>query len=550
MPQVFISYRRKSWGFTHRLADELRTRLDANIFVDIDSVDQANFEKAIMKHLHESDVVLLVISETTFIDHIHHESDWVRREIREALILDLPLVLVCVEGRLPPSELPEDIKEVVKMQGVNFYPDYFLDAVEKLISFLTKISSVERKGTLHGSGIIQATSTTTGTAVVGNQPTHQISTKASIGEALDALEQGDFAKAIFLLEELKGNGFNSRFVNIDELLEDAKNHQQQAELKRLAQIEYVEIAGLIKRRITHIRGLLAFQSWQHEYPNLVVELDTENFRSQSLDVPAIVKSNSLLEIMPSPFDWINIPAGQIVLGGTLRANGGYITAATSFDVETFSVAKYPLTNVQFARFVEAGGYYQQKWWTTDGWQECTRERWAEPRYWNNEELNKLDYPVVGVSWYEASAFCRWLSDISGENVSLPTEQQWQRAAQGDTKWAYPYGDKFDKTRCNFDSRRTTSVTEYEGKGDSPFGVVDMSGNAWEWCLTKYESGDIKLDGTDKRIIRGGAWMFVDSNLLKLYDSTHWRVDYRLGVDPKNRNGTRGFRVVRNNQYSS
>src|SRR5262245_57663222 len=132
MSKLFISYRRKSWSFTHRLADDLKKHLDAEIFVDIDGVDDANFERSILRHLRESDAVLLVVSEFTFEDRIHKDDDWVRREIREALTAGKPIVLVAVEGRLPPSGLPDDIKAIVGMQGINFYPDYWQPGVEKL----------------------------------------------------------------------------------------------------------------------------------------------------------------------------------------------------------------------------------------------------------------------------------------------------------------------------------------------------------------------------------------------------------------------------------
>src|SRR5690606_7996748 len=102
MAHIFISYRRKSWPFTHRLAEELYRRLDAEIFVDFTGVDEADFEHAILRNLRESDAVLLVVSEHTFAaDRIHRDNDWVRREIREALVHHKQLILVCVDGLLP-----------------------------------------------------------------------------------------------------------------------------------------------------------------------------------------------------------------------------------------------------------------------------------------------------------------------------------------------------------------------------------------------------------------------------------------------------------------
>src|SRR5690606_8543992 len=129
------------------------------------------------------------------------------------------------------------------------------------------------------------------------------------------------------------------------------------------------------------------------------------------------------------------------------------------------------------------------------------------RFWDDSQWNGADYPVVGVSWYEAVAFCRWLSEATGEAITLPTEEQWQYAAQGDDGRKYPWGDEWDCTRCNNSvepchSDGTTPVRQYEGPGDSPFGVVDMSGNVWEWTLTEYESGVNDLDGANNRVIRG------------------------------------------------
>lgn len=206
------------------------------------------------------------------------------------------------------------------------------------------------------------------------------------------------------------------------------------------------------------------------------------------------------------------------------------------------IAKYPLTNAQFAKFIEAGGYREKRWWTAAGWKQREQDKWTEPRYWNDEKWNGADYPVVGVSWYEAVAFCRWLSEVSGEPVMLPTEQQWQRAAQGDDGRTYPWGNDWDGSRCNNsvspnNSDGTTPVWQYEGLGDSPFGVVDMAGNVWEWCLTDYKNGTNDVNGSaDSRVLRGGSW----------FDglTDYFRCGYRIWYAPLNWYLDRGFRVSR------
>ncbi|MBK8024691.1 MAG: SUMF1/EgtB/PvdO family nonheme iron enzyme [Chloroflexi bacterium] len=131
-----------------------------------------------------------------------------------------------------------------------------------------------------------------------------------------------------------------------------------------------------------------------------------------------------------------------------------------------------------------------------------------------------------MSWYEAVAFCRWMSEALGERILLPTEAQWQYAAQGGDGRAYPWGEKWDGTRCNNSvvgllgflrskppghGERTTPVTAYEGRGDSPFGVADMVGNVWEWCLTDYYDGtNDPSKSSNNRVLRGGSWDYEDT----------------------------------------
>jgi hypothetical protein len=241
--------------------------------------------------------------------------------------------------------------------------------------------------------------------------------------------------------------------------------------------------------------------------------------------PAV--KQSVADILPPPFEWCDIPAGKVEIQGH-----GW------FDVPAFQIAKYPVTNAQYARFIEAGGYQEKHWWTAAGWSQ--REQWTQPRYWGDSKWKGADQPVVGVSWYEAVAFCQWLSHTSGEKIMLPTEQQWQRAAQGDDGRAYPWGKDFDAKRCNGGvnppSSKTTPVTQYPN-GASPYGVMDMSGNVWEWCLTEYytaRNGDV--DNTNERVLRGGSWR---DDFWK-----YFRVDFRDGDTPRRRNNFRGFRLSR------
>ena len=133
--------------------------------------------------------------------------------------------------------------------------------------------------------------------------------------------------------------------------------------------------------------------------------------------------------------WISIPGGRVIL-----QEGGYLAAPTAFEVVPFAISRYPVTNSEFASFVAAGGYLNPSWWTDEGWCVKQKEGWMEPRHWDSLDWNHPDCPVVGVSWYEALAYCAWLSQQTSQTLTLPTEQQWQRAGQGDDRRAYAWGN--------------------------------------------------------------------------------------------------------------
>ncbi|MEW5958620.1 MAG: SUMF1/EgtB/PvdO family nonheme iron enzyme [Chloroflexota bacterium] len=197
----------------------------------------------------------------------------------------------------------------------------------------------------------------------------------------------------------------------------------------------------------------------------------------------------------------------------------------------YSIAKTPVTNAQFAAFVQATNY-------------------QPPSLWESRQppADTQDHPVVRVSWHDAVAYCRWLAEVTAKPYRLPTEAEWEKAARGPDGRIYPWGNEWDKNRCNTQEGgkgRTTPVGFYPN-GASPYGVLDMAGNVWEWCATKWKKKaypyDIEEDewtadylaGTDNRVQRGGTWF----NIRRLA-----RCAGRLGYNPELRGTDEGFRVA-------
>jgi formylglycine-generating enzyme required for sulfatase activity len=203
------------------------------------------------------------------------------------------------------------------------------------------------------------------------------------------------------------------------------------------------------------------------------------------------------------------------------------------------MGKYPVTYAQYEEFAADGGYEVRAYWTEAGWVWKGDRR--QPAYWNDREWHIHDHPINGVTWYESYAFTRWLSTQSKLHIALPTEAQWQRTAQGDDGREYPWGNGFDTACCNTSQSgigKTTPVTQYP-EGASPFGVLDMSGNVWEWCLPKWRERyqlpeDMAVEGAQVRVQRGGAFDF---------SPTYARVASRDDTKPSNHRSHDGFRVV-------
>ncbi len=177
------------------------------------------------------------------------------------------------------------------------------------------------------------------------------------------------------------------------------------------------------------------------------------------------------------------------------------------------MARYPVTVGEYSVFAWAGGYTQPSFWTAAGWAWRGGHDITEPRGWHDELWVGDDcLPVVGVSAYEASAYCRWLSDATGCTYRLPTEAEWEKAARGTGGRLFPWGNEFDVARCNCRASglgHTVPVGSYSPAGDSPYGCADMAGNVSEWTLSRlqpYPYADrADPEGVGEFVIRGGSW---------------------------------------------
>lgn len=219
--------------------------------------------------------------------------------------------------------------------------------------------------------------------------------------------------------------------------------------------------------------------------------------------------------------WVEIPDDEFIdTEGRKKISSG------------FFVSRYPVTHAQFQSFIDAkDGYHNSEWWSDLSARKTDRQlRQQTFNFWN--------HPRDTVNWYQAIAFCRWLSSKLGYEVSLPTETQWEKAARGAEGLMYPWGDEFDSSKCNWGELgidQSVAVGIFP-QGASPYGVLDLVGNVWEWCLNEYGSRQkIQLGGSNTRALRGGSWRVRSTEFLRTTDRLRGNPSIGLPIE--------GFRVM-------
>lgn len=204
-----------------------------------------------------------------------------------------------------------------------------------------------------------------------------------------------------------------------------------------------------------------------------------------------VRSDGLPDI-----DWVPIPAGPFAFQDD-----------DLLALPAFEIARYPVTAAQYEAFLNApDGFRKRCWWHDLPTRDYVPDR-SSTLYGN--------HPAENVSWCAAVAFTRWLSAHLDAEIRLPTEQEWEKAARGPDGLRYPWGSHFESDRANLNEtahragpyylEHPVAVGLYPA-GASLFGVQDLIGNVWEWCLnTFHDPDDCDLSSDVERVMRGGAW---------------------------------------------
>jgi iron(II)-dependent oxidoreductase len=210
-----------------------------------------------------------------------------------------------------------------------------------------------------------------------------------------------------------------------------------------------------------------------------------------------------------PGEMITVSAGNFLMGSDNEKLNN--SPRHSVYLPTYKIGKYEVTRGECRNFIKAGGYQNKKYWSEDGWKWKEEEKRTEPKFWAAEQdwgsgkfTQTEKYPAVGMSCYEAEAYCKWAG------VRLPTEAEWEKAARWDDKKQhsniYPWGDIY-----NQENEVYKSLTYPVGscpQDKSSYGCMDMAGNVSEWCadwIKSYPGSTQPFDYTNSQhVLRGWA----------------------------------------------
>lgn len=240
--------------------------------------------------------------------------------------------------------------------------------------------------------------------------------------------------------------------------------------------------------------------------------------SAAVDYPGFYYSQVIAKVIVNdgaPSEMVLVPGGQSPIG------------STTVFISSFAIDKYEVTNAEYKRFIDAGGYTTKAYWSESGWAAKVSGGWTAPANWGSTYVGQSapGFPVTGVSWYEAEAFANFVGK------RLPTEAEWEKACRGSTNNRYAWGDTLDPRRVNYNGSgdpnepNPTPVGYYNGTlyfggyqtidSPSPFGAYDLMGNVSEWVRDAYSTTTPYPSSADNPTgaVVGGLHLFKGGSFL-------------------------------------
>jgi formylglycine-generating enzyme required for sulfatase activity len=242
--------------------------------------------------------------------------------------------------------------------------------------------------------------------------------------------------------------------------------------------------------------------------------------------------------------YVLVPAGAFRMGDNTGDGESRERPVHLVELDAFYIARYEMTNGEWKKFRDDSGYDDPKFWP-DG-RVVPKDQvpyWTQPNNHGGGTPGSDAYPVLGVNWDSAVAYCNWLSAKTGRTYRLPTEAEWEKAARGTDQRRYPWGNAIDRSYANFVGAQTFDTGRPAGSYDgtardgrtthsnaSPYGAYDMAGNVMEWCQDWYGRDYYAVSPRKNpkgpatgayRVVRGGSFFVEPSDLRASARSAAW-----------------------------
>jgi formylglycine-generating enzyme required for sulfatase activity len=243
-------------------------------------------------------------------------------------------------------------------------------------------------------------------------------------------------------------------------------------------------------------------------------------------------------------EYVHVPAGPFEMGDDRGEGLARERPLHVVDLDAFYIRKFEVTNDEWKKFRDDPGYEDAKFWP-NGYV-VPRDQipyWTQANNHGGGTPDTDDYPVIGVNWDSATAYCAWLSAQTGKHYRLPTEAEWEKAARGTDRRRYPWGSTIDHSYANFIGTQAFNTVQTVGYYDgsirggqpthanaSPYGAFDMAGNLMEWCEDWYDRDYYAVSPRKNpkgpkngayRVVRGGSFFVEAFELRSSARSAAW-----------------------------
>lgn len=237
-------------------------------------------------------------------------------------------------------------------------------------------------------------------------------------------------------------------------------------------------------------------------------------------------------------DYLLVPAGAFRMGDNIGDGEARERPVHTVELDAFYIGKFEISNGEWKKFRNDAGYDDLKFWP--GGRAVPKDQvpyWTQANNHGGGTPDSDNFPVLGVNWDSATAYCNWLSAKTGKKYRLPTEAEWEKAARGTDQRKYPWGNTIDKSYANFvgsqtfDTGRTVGFYDGSKRGDlqthsgaSPYGAMDMAGNVMEWVQDWYSKDYYGVSPRKNpkgpetgayRVTRGGSF-FMEAFDMRVY----------------------------------